>query len=231
MHNGCSGASPGLGEQRLLPLAFLLAFDQVQPLLLDGFSGEDKATVVVRDIKIVWRRERRGAGWGGSVGLPLLCLCPQEEPAAPIGGGHWQSQALAVKKIHSQVVLKTRLSPLAPQHPPLLLWCFYAPQATICLQSPTCTQKTSTMLKGLEPSAVSPNACSNSWVGLCWDSGRWARTARNARRQGLAGAVAVGCVPFPTLEPHARVLQGNLPVPWIGHEGFLQQLPDLHKSL
>lgn len=46
-----------------------------------------------------------------------------------------------------------------------------------------------------------------------------------------AGAVAVGCVPFPTLDSHAHVLQGNLLVLRITHEGFLQQLSDLHKSL
>lgn len=178
------------------------------------------------------------------MGLPLLCPCPQEEPAhfggllasrralrtgaaarlspssspgglqallglsqpcwgfperagaalvgkaaqvpeAPIGGGHRQSQALPGKNVPSQGLLQTRLSPLAAQHPSVLLGRCYAPQPSLCLHSPTATRKTSTMLKALETAELSPSAGSSSWLGGCWDTGRWARTARNAREQGL----------------------------------------------
>lgn len=81
-HNRRSGASKALVKQPLLFLAtFLLAFNQLQPLLLDVFPGEDKAIVFVSKIKGVWRRQWRGMGWRGSAGAPVLCLHPWEELA------------------------------------------------------------------------------------------------------------------------------------------------------
>ena len=54
-------------------------------MLLDGFPGEDKVMVFIIKSRGVWRREQRGAGWGGSAGPPPLCPCPWGD-VARLGG-------------------------------------------------------------------------------------------------------------------------------------------------
>lgn len=58
--------------------------------------------VFVSKIKGVWRREWRGAGWGGSAGPPPLYLCPQGEPAC--FGGLVASQRALVLSPRAQAL-------------------------------------------------------------------------------------------------------------------------------
>lgn len=89
------------------------------------------------------------------------------------------------------------------------------------------------MLKALEAAKVSPKVWRlNSWVGVCWDSGRQAKMARNPRGQGLGQSLwDVSLLCSPTLDATAYVIQGNLQVLRIIRGCFLQKIPDLHKSL
>lgn len=91
---GGSKASGTLGERPLLPLAtFHLAFDQVQPLLLDVLPGENQAMVFVSKIKGICGREQEQMGLVG-LGGHLHHICLQGEP--PSLGGLVASPAQAL---------------------------------------------------------------------------------------------------------------------------------------
>lgn len=124
--------------------------------------------------------------------LPKAQWFLQEHPA---GGGHRQTQALVI--LHNQVILKTRVSLLAPWHLSLFLLWFDAPHSTGCLRSPTSPPKTT--LKALETAKVSPKVRRQlmGW-GLL---GQW-ETGKDAQKLPEAGAGTVAVGRIPTVLPY-----------------------------
>lgn len=88
---GGSKASGTLGERPLLPLAtFHLAFDQVQPLLLDVLPGENQAMVFVSKIKGICGREQEQMGLVG-LGGHLHHICVSRK-SLQVLEGQWHLQ-------------------------------------------------------------------------------------------------------------------------------------------